>query len=886
MTTSRSQDTNNLLKSYEVFQELSEALKSDSGNIDWKNSQLIFNHSQCQKRENIFGSFDDSLKYFSLTSKGINAFVRSRLDFETLMANRIERYKLENILGVGTESVVFCASHITLGTRFAIKLFTNPDAESAFHQVTDGLKTRHSGTMSGIVLPIDEFQLPVKTLSGDELQLQCAVFPLVEGVTLRKFCEIESPLSPYFISDLIRQLTLSLKELESIGICHGDLHLDNILVDQRSDGTVAFKIVDISGKSSEDAPSDFECFRGILVHVLSMLPLRKMSLQKHLGPRLYCTVEDILRDRADSFSALLSRIEADVPYKEYERQRSQFIKEQFRSGEALGLFKHEELVDSTVARQMFVPYESFFRDFSLFGNAILYGNRGSGKSSYMASLAYYPSANSHIVSPETSLGILFACRQGEFRQYFSASDAELSANILYLRHLLLTKIVRKTCKLFCDLLSTDSRTSFELAPLVSFLRLAYPQIFFQLEGLSRWEALDSIYQTLVRHETELQQFILQPDTTRRNLPLGAESLANFFSAIRQTFDRFFSSRFFILFDDAGTPNIPPAIQRAINDLLISRNSIFCVKVSSERNSYDDRDSTGTAVEVSHDVALFNLSEVYYVPSGISPDRGQLRDYFRKLVNLRLKNYEAIDIAAYLGEVPVKTTALVSKLATDQPKSAYYAGWEIVWQLANSNPRILLELISGIFTYSGITSGSKPDIIPLPVQDECIRSFSENRLRALKYLPGRMTLLGKPVGTGQQIFSIATTFGKISRQRLRDDAKNMNKRPKRKRFSEMLAIEVDKGSDLPTEPNEVLKQLVRFGVFDDCRLITAWDDQKKKPLFLFNRIYTPALGMSFRRDIHWRVSANRLSHFLLRPNSVQTYLSSKTEPETHNQNDLI
>lgn len=891
MSTSRLQKTNQSVRELEDFRRLIEALES-TGNrlaIDWPNHSVDVPSSIRSIFEGKdWGTFETKQNVYRLNDKGFRAFVRLFVPFSNLTEKTFDRYRFGKILGIGSESIVFLASHITLGTKFAIKLFTERSAEQAFEKVTGALREKQLVSTDALVLPIDEFDLPLNDVFENKIILHCAVFPFVTGSTLRAFCRDNSPLSPYFVTEFISQLTRALYELEKAQISHGDLHFENILVTKATGVSVSFRIVDLSGLISETdrQTSDFESFKDILIHLLSMLPLRNMSLQRHLGPRLYELIKDIFTGPVKSFSGLKVRMDAGIAYAEYEVRRTRFLEKTFRAGQVLTLFRHEELVDPAVAREMFLPYKGFFQDFCAFGNAILYGNRGSGKSSYMASIALYPAAEKCVVNPELAFGLLFACRQGEFRQYSVLPEESLRAKSAQILDLIITKVIRKTLKVLSEFVSVKNDSKYTLDPLLAFLTKAYSGRIFQTDGLSQWESLDSLYQIIVRHETELQLALL--DTAKAAVPpwLGSEDLAGFFQSLRQSFERFSTAQFFVLFDDAGTPNLPPAIQAAINDLLASRNPIFCVKVSAERNSYNDRDSTGTPLEASHDVAMFNLSEIYFVPSGRSANRNELREYFKELVELRLTDFRSKLITTYLGDTVTKTVDLICRLATRKPRDAYFAGWDIVWQLANSNPRVLLELISSIFTRSQVSDTSKPTLIEPVDQEAAIIAYSEYKLRALKYLPGKLMISGQPVATGQQIFSIATTFGKVARDKLRDDAKFKVKRPKGRRFSEMLAIELDKGCDLSNDADTILRELVRFGVFDDCRFVRAWDDGIKKSLYVFNRIYTPALEMSFRRDIHWRINPKRFMEFLINPTLVHQYGKTGAPQSSPEQDELL
>jgi hypothetical protein len=241
------------------------------------------------------------------------------------------------------------------------------------------------------------------------------------------------------------------------------------------------------------------------------------------------------------------------------------------------------------------------------------------------------------------------------------------------------------------------------------------------------------------------------------------------------------------------------------------------------------------------------------------------------------HYSSSNIAAYLGDqmmssehrgddlLPVRE--LVRRLAAGR-KDAYYAGWEVVWQLADKTPRTLIELASEIFAHGRVRPAEPTSVLPPKIanvvsarlQDKAIRAVSARRLRALEFIPGEIRLQGQQVPLGKHLYLCATSFGSISHKYLTRGLSDDRER----RLDERLAIERNDTALLEADAQRVLQMLVRYGIFDDSALNVAFDDGQKKPIFVFNRIFCPAFAISFRRDAHLRLSVRRFVQYLREP----------------------
>ena len=808
-----------------------------------------------------------------INNRGIIFLGKLLVDIQALQSKGsiYNKYRIESVIASGNNSVTFKARHEYIGRLFALKVIRPGKGAD----MVDKLK--QIGKVGGepyLVHPIDYLSIDHMTVSGNPLKLQCWVFPYIEGKTLDQFLAETPPISPYFIGAFLKQIATALAALESKNLYHGDFHSGNILVTWSQDNKILFQIIDVSCGISDASPyqyhySDYQHFQEHLWRSLSILQdnLPRMSIRKHLGPELYLIVEHVLTQKTASFKEILALLKHNVLYEKYRTEKSEFIRDKFRSPNALGLLRYEEFTDPEVAVDLFEPYPELLSEISNFGNAILYGHRGSGKSTYLAALACFPKVRNPIFDMRLKFGIFFACRQGEFKQLSDDFIIFDMHNFLWVKHILVLKIVRRVIDTLRELEQSEHvrrrlSTPRDYAPLYEFLN------DFVEEGaiLNYDEAvspLDNLHASLLRDEMlEIDNLFSGSERRKSKRYLTEIILKDFFNLIRSIYLELRDTQFYLLFDDAGHPNLPRPTQYVLNEIIRCTNSTYCVKLSAEKFSYEFKDTTKKVLEESHDYASFDISAQLSLGSGYEPARPQLEAYFKKIISKRLGNYKSSNISDYIGEEIITSVDLVERLATAR-RNAYYCGWKIIWQLADRTTRNLLELVSAVLNAAEVKEDSVPNLIPPHVQSRAIKNFSEKKFKSLLYIPGEITIAGRNYGLGIKLYEFTASFGNIARAYLK------NKRPikdshGRTRYEERLAVERDDAFPLNNDARAFLECLIRYAVVDDSKLVTSRDDQIKKPIFVLNRIYCPAFGISFRRSSHLRLSKHKFENLLLDP----------------------
>lgn len=809
-------------------------------------------------------------KTVSLNRMGILLMARLLLQFDVkrdgdrAFGSLAEKYERMHILSSGRNSIVVEATHRLLGSRFVLKL-VRPGASA---EMRDSVRLLAKlDTDSAIVAPVDFLTADVTDLLGCPVSLECLAFPFVEGVTFQEFLsQPPNHLNSQVVIAFARQVGKALADLEQLGAYHGDLHERNIIVDQHGKLGLRFRIVDISFDAMGSL-SDVVCRNNDLSnfkqHIWRLLSAQRasmpnVSLRKYIGTRNYFRITEIMSERVSSFAMVCATLESNAAFEAFQNTKTRFLAEHFRTPVSFRLQRYEELTDPAMAVRLFVPLEQLLEKIRDFANIYVSGNRGSGKSTYLASLAFFPEADSLVVDIEKDFGVYFPCRQGEFRPLATRRSWTPEQERRLVTNLMVTKIVRRTLELIAAGVTGGKLRS---APALSQLRKFVGE-FVPSPGLVSVDPLiqselDNLVSTMVRVEMDEIAALASdaPDTGERD----GLTLIRFFSVVRDTFPDLARARFQLLFDDAGVPYVPANVQRVLNDLMLSSNPLFCVKLSAEKLTFDFVSSLGKVLEEGHDYLERDISHILFIGSGPGGLRREdLEQYFRRIIEQRLEyfGYNSTNITDYLGNEQISIDRLLQLLA-HQSKQAYYSGWTTVWNIADRTPRNLLELISEIFAVAGIEPSQVARMVEPRDQDRAIKTISEKRLESLSQIPGAIELNGQRLSLGRRLFEVTSAIGSTFRLYLRAERGG-------KRVRQHLAIERNDIGDLAPDADAVLRRLVTFGVLDQTKVAYARDDNMKKPLYVLNRIYCPAFKIGYRRDDHLRLSKGRLEQLLLSP----------------------
>lgn len=836
-------------------------------NIDWSRGEI---YTECPAANVLLQEGMVQQEKF-LNRKGFLFLSRMCIDFENsfkIGSFVCEKYEIKSLLKVGKNSATFLASHIVLQNDVVLKII-RPGASS---EIVESLRLLSSKDLDErIVKPIDYLHIEICDIFEHSLSVHCVVFPFIKGETFRQFLsDSTKPTSSHIVVSFLKQIGSALASLEKIGAYHGDFHDENIIVNYDKSSVLSFNIIDVSYNAvgslgdKECKDNDLTFFRQHLWKILSIQQnyLEKMSIRKHLGSRVFSMISTVMSSSVSSFQDVTSLNASEREYKAFIREKNKFLENKFTPPSFFRLQRYEEITDPTVALELFVPFPELMDKVSEFANTFIAGNRGSGKSTYLAALGFFPKTRNNYVDFKNTFGVYFPCRMGEFRLLSPGFYKSNSLSSSKLKQVLIVKIVRRTLEILTEAVELNRLTRV----------LDYTSLKISLERITKGNKILNLDQSVVSEIRNITSTVMRFEMKEieelygKSTPEEVQNvvteidLLNFFNSVRSTYSELAITQFHLLFDDAGQPHLPAEVQNVLNDLILSSNPVYCIKFSAEKLTYTFKCTSDKVIENGHDYFEYNISALLFIGSkSLGLRHFELEKYFRKIVEKRLKHfsYSSHDIHDYLGDDEVKSAQLINSLATGR-RNAYYFGWTLVWKIADRTPRNLLELVGEIFSAAGITRLSPAEPITARTQDRAFRIVSEKRLHSLSHISGVISVNGKDLSVGGVLFGVASSIGSAFRIYLREERGKKRKR-------QTLAIERNDTSVLNTEAQGVLNKLITYGVLDDTKLDYARDDRVKKPIYVLNRIYCPAFAISPQRDNHLRLSVKKFENLLLTPN---------------------
>lgn len=811
----------------------------------------------------------------TLSRIGCLVYGRLALHFTDLLSDEnssFDNFKLVEKKSSGKNSAVFVGNHHVFDTPAILK-FVRPGASDNLEESFK--KLFQSALPRNIVMPENITSTSVKDILGNSVDVQCLRFPYLKGPSFAEFLRLESfGLNPHIVTSFVRQVGGALAALEKAGAYHGDLHDENIIVTQSSSGEIEFNLIDISFDAvgsiglQEAQNSDLANFATLVWRLLSAQKKTNthISFRKFVGSESYFPIEALLHEKVDTVSDLMEEIESGHKYRRYLQKKEQFIDGNFRIPGSFRLQRYEEFTSPSKAAELFEPLPELKSKLIEFSNASVSGNRGSGKSTYLAMLGFFPTIKEPLVNYREIFGIYFPCRQGDFSsidsvQHGSAAPAE------DLKGLLILKIMRRTLEILASAVQNNClKEPDRLHELKMQLNRVLPApgiISLDRRVISEVENFLSTIK-----KAELSAVASGGSKGAKLNEMDSSFLVGFFQAVRKDFSELNGTRFHLLFDDAGEPNVPRSVQRIINDLLVMSNPIYCVKLSAEKHTYSYETTSLKTLEVGHDLFEYDISLSLFFGvgnTGISPER--VNNHFREIVEKRLKyfDYKSLSIEDYLGDAFGNVRTLNYRLMVSA-NDAYFHGWHAVWNVADRTPRTLLEIVSEIFASGQIEPNSEPKVVKQRDQDRAIRTLSEKRLQSVRQISGTFYQGGRRRSLGRHLHEVAITIGAAFSAHLKAQAEE-KKVPAGEPLSEpirMLGIERNDIYEISDDAGFILRKLVTFGILDASKDFISRDDRRKKTVYVLNRVYCPAFSICYGRDDHLKLSSTKLQLLLLSP----------------------
>lgn len=160
-----------------------------------------------------------------------------------------DRYEILDTLGAGGMGQVYRAKRVRLGDEVAIKVMqpsadTPPEARERFLRESRACaQLRHPNIVGILDFGLDASKQPYM------------VMELLSGPSLREEIELESPMTPARVAQILGQVAAALQLAHDRGITHRDLKPANIVAHRYESGERVYKVIDF-GLAAMKAASD------------------------------------------------------------------------------------------------------------------------------------------------------------------------------------------------------------------------------------------------------------------------------------------------------------------------------------------------------------------------------------------------------------------------------------------------------------------------------------------------------------------------------------------------------------------------------------------------------------------------------------------------------
>lgn len=709
------------------------------------------------------------------------------------------------------------------------------------------------------------------------------VMRYIKGRTLKDFLreKINNDLQP-FIRNFIKDVGKTLEKINDLGLSHGDLHSNNILVveDELEKGRdiYNFQIIDFIGvKSNEEfrefERSDFEYLKQHLLNIVNVYastPSGKPDLKK-LGGRFYYIVQNLQNEKYHSFKDLFNGLFTELPSApelgQIKEPPFSFIR-----------FEQYDINDPLWIRR-FEPEYVLYEPIKRFDNIICSGPRGCGKTIYLRSLTFtprlvrliqnelgkYSEAKGKVAFFDNVFGIYFACRQGEFK-YFSEKYFKFTPKTqLLIKHIIMLRIIKKTLNLIND---AYKEGVFSSAPRVEIILKLLTQYLMKDIMMTREAKVKPFEQFggILSVEENYCENILGEDENYPDIGrmLNEHLLINFFKVLKNSVPELSKVKFYIIFDDVSDPQVPFECQKIINSFMSCLNETYCCKFSTEKFAYTYEDMYGKTLQPTNDYTYIDLSFIG-VPEDKYTDK-IYKQYLGNIINRRLEmaKYRQ-NINELLENLPYSAQKLINLLSEyakgnrDVYSKIRFAGWDLIIQLSSRSVRDAIAICDSIFreceTVKNLLDEVKEERakIPVNIQDRAIRKHSREEYKGLLNIRYY----------GREIFNIVRNFGEISRKFLE---REINQEKVRK--YEMITIERSDAEELSEVAKKIFKTLIRYSILLDRGVSFSREEIGLVQKITLHKKFTPALMTTYREREHLRLSKNRLEKFILHPDEFR------------------
>ena len=541
------------------------------------------------------------------------------MELNKLTGMKIGKYELEVILGEGNFGITFKATDEIHG-NVAIKIIKATEDPEWKNEAERAAKLRD---VLQVATVFDIGKASVE-LDGQQTSLNFIVWEYVEGQTLASIFKKERSIPTTLILELAEEICMAIKGMQEIGVEHGDLHANNIILippkNWSPDRRHRLKIVDFGLAKSFRGGKYASDMDLLASHLKSCWNLN----QKYSG-------ELVAKDK--KFQQILTDLISQLTDPDLERrlndpldviERIYHIMEEYDEGSNLKktqlehpfeyLSVEEMPENSDLIQDLYTDNVPWLQEIEGYGTTVISGPRGSGKSMILKNMRLLTKIRSQELMNRSAnkikyLGFYVHCQNN---LYFPFAGLEVQfdektcnkfthyLNLLFTAEVLESLIVLEQSKiLIFSKKSKNILAKFLYEKIFQndeILFLSFKNLFIQCKSLIEKEILFS------------QKKILKKELISKQTSISY--IQNLLEILDNMSDFFRNKPVYLLLDDYSQPKIEYNLQRSINRIIGFRNSRFCFKITSEKFGFVQKDQDGKILQQDREFSYVDLGARY------------------------------------------------------------------------------------------------------------------------------------------------------------------------------------------------------------------------------------------------------------------------------------
>ncbi len=735
--------------------------------------------------------------------------------------------------------------------------------------------------------PIAVKFLHVGEWKAPEANIDCAVLcaSLIKGESLKKYKEKNRKrLSVVFIEDFFKRMLSLIHDMKQNNVQHGDLHLGNILVEDRR-GQLGgpdydFRVTDF-GVASVSGAHFKDDFDQLAINLRELLEVAEINYQE-MSPRdkfAFNMLNDYFLGRylleTDTTREPLAR-DTRALFHFLEGVDDKFTQEQqARLSEAHLITPFDYLNCEQIGEShglLHALYSNAFlglKEIESRNNLVLTGPRGCGKSTVFKSLSLQHRflAGGDNLDAINYIGIYYRCDDlySAFPRYKlpareEALDIPMHFLIVSLIRLMLTTIEMWGSRYFQDEFSRREKSISER--LWKILGIKRPNTL----GADSFKGICSQLEN-ERHRAHRKQRVAHVKSEKFGEYFGPDALIKVCDFLKSHLVFLRGKPFYFFIDDYSMPKVSFDLQRNLNRLLMQRTACAFFKLSTESPvSYIREDVDGKAYVEGREFLLENLGlkYLYAKPQEIIQF---IEDVFKRRFDA-VPNFPVKNLEELIGDFKPPTYNEIALSIREGEKSEMW-GKQILCELCSGDIFYIISLVgkmtSEVEDYNTLAAISAEQKIAPSIQGKTIRKEAGDFLSNLRRIQD-----------GGKLVDVVTAFGSVANSYLKyKNSRNEANNPP------FLASRIEPFEELSLseEAKKIYHDLLRYSLFIEDPRGKSLRGRVVPRLYL-RRALLPHFNLTFSKRDAISLENHEIEVLLREPKRFERHKKFTKENEMH------